>query len=54
VRGEIFNASAVSSRLSPPKKRSSTILLWRSSKVASSFSASSNELKNAQAPLFRG
>src|SRR5262249_23195729 len=50
VRVETFNASAVSSRLSPPKKRISTILLWRSSKVANSFSASSSATRSALFP----
>ena len=41
VRGETFSTSAVSSTVSPPKNRSSTIWLFRASTVASAFNASS-------------
>src|SRR5262245_23427863 len=41
VSGETFNTSAVSTTLSPPKKRNSTTRLFRSSILASASSASS-------------
>src|SRR5437762_2135165 len=47
VTSEMCSASAVSSTLNPPKKRSSTTLLFRESMVANRFSASSSAIKSA-------
>src|SRR5262245_23746587 len=47
VRGETLRTSAVSSSLSPPKKRSSTIRLLRGSMVDSCSSASSRAINSA-------
>ena len=46
VSGETFNTAAVSSTLSPPKNRISMTRLFRSSNVASAFSASSSATKS--------
>ena len=46
VSGDTFKTDAVSSTLSPPKNRSSTTRLFRSSKFASASSASSSATKS--------
>ena len=51
VLAETLSASAVSSTLSPPKKRNSTTLLFRSSMVASASRASSRATRSGSYPI---
>ena len=51
VSGEIFNTSAVSSTLNPPKNRSSTTWLFRSYCAASARSASSMAIRSSGVSL---